>query len=309
MGCIFSNNISDEHYKYPIDDITINGNNIKWTKRGKLLGWGMSSNVFICESHNNNKACMKIFKRSNKQPNLFYLQSIGNKIVKKDKIDIPRRESENLKKCNHPNIVKWLDYIENKNYIYIIMEYISGQILLNYISDNNYLPIAVTIIVISIIKAIENLDENELMHLDLKPENIIINPNNLRVTLLDFGTCSNKTDTITEYRGTLGYTCPEIVIKCNYSNNPDIWSIGCILYLLVEQKLPYSNDEYCMDEFEDIIYTSKWDKYSLGLKDFCKYMLVFDNRPSVKECVNHDWIKQNIDFYTNNIDNIGLRFF
>ena len=150
------------------------------------------------------------------------------------------------------------------------MEHINGKSLIDYINNNKYDENTVSIILISIIKAIENMDENGLMHLDLKPENIMINQDSLRVTLLDFGTSSNKNHRIDEYRGTLGYTCPEIVIKCDYKNNPDIWSIGCILYMLVEKKLPYKDEAYCLDKFDDLIFSKKWDMYDIELKKMCR---------------------------------------
>ena len=86
------------------------------------------------------------------------------------------------------------------------------------------------------------MHENNIIHRDLKLENILIDTSNLNIKLIDFGFAikiSNQKK-LTIFCGTPSYMCPEIVKKIEYFGKPaDIWALGILLYVMLYGKFPF----------------------------------------------------------------------
>ena len=150
------------------------------------------------------------------------------------------REITVLQNVNHPNIVKLYDYFETSNEVYIIMEYIKGGTLMDFISKNkgHITEEQSKEIIYYALKAIEYLHTFDICHRDIKPENIMFNEDGVFSTLkiIDFG-LSTKIEVKEEkgFCGTVMYMAPESLFGLNYSKEIDLWSLGIVLFMLLNQ--------------------------------------------------------------------------
>lgn len=150
--------------------------------------------------------------------------------------------------CQHVNIVKLLDLFENSDHYYIVLEYMAGKDLFDYIQKRNFVlnEDRVKQIGIQIIQAVRYLHEFGIVHRDLKLENIMMSDtsNLAKPKIVDFGLAKiiGPSETADEPFGTLGYVAPEVLKKKPYTFSCDVWSIGCILYALLSGSLPFDHE-------------------------------------------------------------------
>lgn len=204
-----------------------------------------------------------------------------------------------LKKCDHPNIVKIHDIFRDNKKLYIVMDFVEGKELLNYIIEQCKLKEAGACSVIKqLLKIIKYMHSKGIMHRDLKPENIMINPRNMQIKLVDFGLSSY----FDEYKnlhtkvGTPYYVAPE-VLDGNYNKEIDLWSIGVITYTLLTGCPPFQG-ENIIKIYERIracklkFYASDWEEISKESQDFIKKLVVKNpsGRMTADQALNHKWI-------------------
>ena len=167
-------------------------------------------------------------------------QSKYNKIIK---------EINLLKSLDHPNIVKYYDFFQEEEYIYLMMEYLEGCTLKQYIKNNeNISEDNARTIIKQLLTALSYLHYTcDICHRDVKPENIMFKEKNdiNHLKLLDFGLSldSFESKKHLENCGTLVYMAPELLINnIKYTKGVDVWSVGIILYmLLMKGKNPFYN--------------------------------------------------------------------
>ena len=120
-----------------------------------------------------------------------------------------RREIEVLKMCQHPNIIKLLDIFENSDNYFIVIEYMEGKDLFDYIQKRNFLlpETRVKHLVCQLITATRYIHDFGIVHRDLKLENIMMSDvtNNAKPKLVDFGLARiiSPNETANEPSGTL----------------------------------------------------------------------------------------------------------
>lgn len=140
----------------------------------------------------------------------FVIKKISKKKMKKEKIE---KEIKAGKKLNHPNIIKFFKNHEDENFYYLLLEYIDGLDLFNYlnIQSNPLSEYEIKLIFYQLVKAIQYVHEQGICHRDLKLENIIIDKK-FQIKILDFGFCEIDEDKNNEYLfewcGTLEYVAP-----------------------------------------------------------------------------------------------------
>ena len=150
--------------------------------------------------------------------------SIGNSQSKYNKI---KKEIDLLKSLDHPNIVKYYDFFQEEEYIYLMMEYLEGCTLKQYIKKNeNISEDNARIIIKQLLTALSYLHYTcDICHRDVKPENIMFKEKNdiNCLKLLDFGLSldSFESKNHLENCGTLVYMAPELLIN----NGKYTWQI------------------------------------------------------------------------------------
>ncbi|OHS95941.1 CAMK family protein kinase [Tritrichomonas foetus] len=155
------------------------------------------------------------------------------------------RELNIMKNLYHPFCVSFYEYIEDENFYILVMEYIQGQTLLDYLNDRDELPdFVVRHFSCQIISAMDYLHNvAHFVHRDLKVENIMVDRyNNIR--LIDFGLgnqIKNEGDLFTTACGSAAYAAPEILKGESYSSSADLWSLGVILYAMATGGLPFED--------------------------------------------------------------------
>ena len=179
-------------------------------------------------------------------------------------------ETDLMKKLNHPNITKILEMFEDEKFFLIIMEYINGGNLFSFVKKRRKLSEKTAKFLFrQIILGIKYIHEQNIVHRDIKLENLLIDLNN-NVKICDFGIgrkIANKNQLLYDQCGTLMYMAPEILLSTKekgYEGFPvDIWSSGISLYIMLSGTLPFNyknkkhkknenNDEEEEDEEESI---------------------------------------------------------
>ncbi|KAK6179679.1 hypothetical protein SNE40_011986 [Patella caerulea] len=157
-------------------------------------------------------------------------------------------EIELLKKLKHESIVELKDFRWDDGYIYLIMEYCSGGDLSHFIRKKRALPEQIVRRFLQqIAQAMKFLWDNNVAHMDLKPQNILLtSTTNPRLKLADFGFAKNLYDGDTLYtmRGSPLYMAPEIICHGTYDARVDLWSIGVILYECLFGRAPFASKSF-----------------------------------------------------------------
>ena len=157
-----------------------------------------------------------------------------------------QKEFEIAYPLSHPNIVQTIGFEEISNLgLCIVMEYLDGTNLREYLSENKENKKTVIKIITNLCSALDYIHAKQITHRDLKPENIFITRNGTNVKLIDFGLSDSDSYVILKQpAGTLGYASPEQQNgDLNIDNRADIYSLGVILeeIRIVGLKLPRIN--------------------------------------------------------------------
>ena len=241
-------------------------------------------------------------------------QRVAIKIIKKDKakesdIELVRNEIDIMKLCYHPYVVHLLDHFENGEYIFIVMEYIKGGSLTDYMKNKkfNFTERRAAELIYQLAKGIKYLHKYGIIHRDLKPDNIMLTEASDKgnIKIMDFGLSKilGKKEKSTDGFGTLTFVSPEVLIRKPYNKEVDIWSLGVILYLMLSGELPFDDpDDNEQNIAKSIVYDDvkfppeKFSKRSQAVIDLIKGCLTKDpkNRIKIDEILKGEWIKQQL---------------
>lgn len=163
-----------------------------------------------------------------------------NKILK-DRLVI---EIELMQKYNNNNnILKLYDvlYSENKDYLYMILEYCDCGDLYNFIKNNKLTENEIKYYMNQLKNGLQYLRENNIIHRDIKPKNILLTDNNKILKICDFGFARSVVDDVSLMETLCGsplYMAPEIINNKKYNIKSDLWSVGIILYEMIYNEHP-----------------------------------------------------------------------
>ncbi|MDD3652947.1 MAG: Stk1 family PASTA domain-containing Ser/Thr kinase [Desulfotomaculaceae bacterium] len=157
-----------------------------------------------------------------------------------------RREAQAIASLSHPNIVSIYDVGRADAVDYLVMEYVEGDNLKNLIRSQGALPSDKAIqIARQVSDALKHAHENNIVHRDVKPQNILITSGG-RAKLTDFGIARGATAaTLTQTDSIVGsvhYLSPEQAQGGNVGPQSDIYSLGIVLYEMVTGVLPFQGD-------------------------------------------------------------------
>ena len=241
-------------------------------------------------------------------------ERVAIKIIKKNKtkpsdIELVRTEIDVMKLCHHPNVVTLLDHFENAEYIFIVMEYIRGGRLTDYMKEKkyNFTEKRAAEIIHQIALGVRYLHKYGIIHRDLKPDNIMLTEasDKGQIKIMDFGLSEilGKKEKTVDGFGTLTFVSPEVLIRKPYNKEIDIWSIGVILYLLLSGDLPFDDEDDDEQKIaKSIVFNEvefpqkKFGNRSKEVIDLIKRCLTKEpkNRIKVDEIIQSDWIQSHI---------------
>lgn len=218
-----------------------------------VLGRGAYSSVFKIRSRRSgNVYALKVMSAEH-----FTCRGLGGQL---------RREIQLQSQCFHPNIVQLYKCLEHNGYVFLILEYVDtnlftilhrkkkNRVIRVGARRNRYIPddedsearenwalfsrSEVVSYLTQILKAVNYLHEMNIVHRDVKPENILVSCDG-RVKLGDFGWCGDLCRRCTSMAGTFCYMAPEILRGERQTSKVDSWSIGIMLYELYVGSVPF----------------------------------------------------------------------
>ena len=173
------------------------------------------------------------------------LQCLNN-IERLEYLDRFNQEAKAAGNLSHPNIVVIHDQGETGDLAYIVMELLEGRELQSILVNEQLMSIDETLdIIIQVATGLDFAAQHEIVHLDIKPSNIMILPDR-RVKIVDFGiariTSSVMNSTEGKILGTPLYMSPEQMLSRPLDSRSDIFSLGIVLYKLLTGQNPFAGD-------------------------------------------------------------------
>jgi eukaryotic-like serine/threonine-protein kinase len=163
-----------------------------------------------------------------------------------DQLERFRREARAVAQLNHPHVVTVIDAGEDEGAPYIVFEYVEGETLKDRIRRSGRLPVAEAVAyAIEIGRALECAHSHRLVHRDVKPQNVLIDPDG-RAKVTDFGIArSLEAQGLTapgRVLGTTDYVSPEQALGHEVTEQSDIYSLGIVLYEMLTGEVPFQAD-------------------------------------------------------------------
>ncbi|XP_037587148.1 myosin light chain kinase, smooth muscle isoform X3 [Cebus imitator] len=219
------------------------------------------------------------------------------------------KEKENIRQeigimncLHHPKLVQCVDAFEEKANIVMVLEIVSGGELFERIIDEDFELTERECIkyMRQISEGVEYIHKQGIVHLDLKPENIMcVNKTGTRIKLIDFGLARRleNAGSLKVLFGTPEFVAPEVINYEPIGYATDMWSIGVICYILVSGLSPFMGDND--NETLANVTSATWDfddeafdEISDDAKDFISSLLKKDmkNRLDCTQCLQHPWL-------------------
>jgi len=245
--------------------------------------------------------------------NLMTKQKVAMKKIDKvkdneiDDMEI-KNEIDILRKLDHPNIVKIIEFYSASKAYYIITDYCSCGELYNQIKFQ-YNEYQLSVLFYQVFSGLYYLHSKNIVHRDLKLENILIsemepdkktNKKYFWIKIIDFGTAKifEKNKNEKTVIGSSYYIAPEVLQK-NYNEKCDTWSAGVILYMLIVGRAPFDgkNDDEIIDNIKKGKFNDKHKKLlnaSSEVQDLVKNLLKVNvkKRFSASDALKHPWFKK-----------------
>lgn len=195
------------------------------------IGAGGMSDVFLAKDHSlGREVAVKILKQEFAEDRIFVAKF--------------RAEAQAAAGLEHPNIVSIYDVGSEGSLYYIVMEYVEGITLKTYINKKGRLTYNEALsIAIQVGRGIEAAHKKNIIHRDIKPQNIIISREG-KVKVMDFGIARAVTsNTVSaDIMGSVHYASPEQARNGYVTFTTDIYSLGIVMYEMVTGRVPYDGE-------------------------------------------------------------------
>ncbi|KAL0964076.1 hypothetical protein UPYG_G00318080 [Umbra pygmaea] len=236
--------------------------------------------------------------RENATGNLFMAKIVPYEADNKQNV---LQEYDILKSLHHDKIMALHEAYVTPRYLVLISECCSGKELLYSLVDRfRYSEEDVVGYIIQVLQGLDYLHNRRILHLDIKPENIIVTYMNV-VKIIDFGSAQTFNPLFLKQFspavGTLEFMSPEMVKGDVVGPPADIWSVGVLTFIMLSGKLPFTEND--PQETEARILSAKFDlgklyqNVSQSASLFMKKILCSFPwaRPSIKDCINNSWLQ------------------
>ena len=274
----------------------------------KAIGKGSFSQVYLVKRKKDSK--------------IYALKSVYLEMLEKKQQESSINEVRILASVQHPNVISYKEafWDDNTNSLNIVMEYADDGDLYTKIKKMKEQKIIFDEKIIwdysiQIIQGLKALHDKNIMHRDLKSENIFITKNN-RCKIGDMNVSKVlKEKLLNTQTGTPYYASPEVWMNKPYSYKSDLWSIGCVIYEMCELKTPFPGKD--MEDLFVNICLNKVERINKIYSDELWYIIKkllevnVDKRFDCRQFLNNDIVKRKIselkkndDIFNNN--NINL---
>uniref|UniRef100_A0A8B9E6Q1 Protein kinase domain-containing protein n=1 Tax=Anser cygnoides TaxID=8845 RepID=A0A8B9E6Q1_ANSCY len=213
-----------------------------------------------------------------------------------------RAEVELMNLLHHPRLVQCLAAFQGPAELVMVMEYVAGGELFERIVDDDFehTEPSSTQYMRQILEGLQYMHGQAVVHLDLKPENIVcVSPSGHWLKIADFGLARKLDTPVKVLHGTPEFMAPEVVSFEPVGFATDMWSVGVICYILLSGESPFQGDTD-METLSNIT-AAQWDfeeetfsDISPQAKDFISQLLQKDpgHRLSSSEALLHPWLQQ-----------------
>jgi hypothetical protein len=270
--------------------------------------------IVACIGHG--RGCA-VYTVENKQSGRVYACKWLNKIDHETKDLL--KETEMLKKLDHPNINKLIEILEDEKALFLILELCYGGDLCEKIAESGLDEKAAKIVMRQVLGALAFCHEKKVVHRDVKPENLLLeteDPKCLKVKLADFGISTaihHRFDSGSrewpsfcqvghDGSGSTPYMAPEMfqhrgsgLTDNEHSTKCDVWSAGVLLYVMLSGYYPYGDDystpaRICSGELVEFS-EDRWQHVSEDAKDLIRSLMQHDveKRPAAHQALEHQW--------------------
>ncbi|EMD33747.1 hypothetical protein CERSUDRAFT_125997 [Gelatoporia subvermispora B] len=215
------------------------------------------------------------------------------------------REISILERLQHPNICQFKESIMEAHTINLVLEYVRGGDLLDFILKHHGLPEPLAQhLTYQICDALSYIHDQGIAHRDLKPENILLTDENPpRVKVADFG-LAKAVDSLTMLRtmcGTPCYLAPEVVLQTRdegYDHVVDSWSVGVIVFSMLTESSPFTDEDPNLQVKARILSrTVEWGllnerRVSSAAEHFVRRLLDYEprSRLTLNAARDHPWL-------------------
>jgi serine/threonine protein kinase len=199
------------------------------------------------------------------------------------------------------HIIPLIDFFEEEDKYYIVMELMGGGNLLERITQvETYTEADVREIIDHILQAMSHIHEHNIAYRDLNPKNILLKSDgSWYVKLAHFRLAARCYEemSLTKQCGTPYFTAPEVVLRRPYDQRADMWSVGCVAFLLLSGHLPFqaSNQKELFRKIVSAEFdfdVDAWKDVSQEGKNFLNELLLLnaDERFTAAEARSHSWM-------------------
>ncbi|XP_051502169.1 serine/threonine-protein kinase D3-like isoform X7 [Myxocyprinus asiaticus] len=213
-----------------------------------------------------------------------------------------RNEVAILQNLHHPGIVNLECMFETPERVFVVMEKLHGDMLEMILSsEKSKLPERITkFLVTQILVALRHLHFKNIVHCDLKPENVLLASAEPfpQVKLCDFGFARiiGEKSFRRSVVGTPAYLAPEVLRSKGYNRSLDMWSVGVIIYVSLSGTFPFNEDEDINDQIQNAAFMyppTPWKDISAEATDLINNLLQVKMRKrySVDKTLSHPWLQ------------------
>lgn len=228
------------------------------------------------------------------------------------------KEIDIIMTLRHPNIIYMKEYFEENGRVYVVMEFLAGGELLEALlskekgedgNEPHYSERDARIIFKQLLEAVKYMHDKQIVHRDLKLENMLLaKPNDINtIKIADFGLAKKYGHAaLSTICGTPQYVAPEVIkggsTPYTYGKECDLWSCGVILFILLGGYPPFYDESEPRlfrkiregkPDFDDPV----WNEVSDEAKDLLDKLLNVDpkKRLTVEKIINHPWMNPRMD--------------